>query len=355
MSGVYTAIDHLYIYDDGDTITPGMGVKWVNGETGFGLQQYFNETTGKVVATDFAQHPVLLFPQPYSTSAGAIVKPETEGQQWYYGNISTDGGILENGKVKDAYKDRFEVAEVEMNGMKFPALKIKGNLATAENHTDKRIYYQSSYNGRAFVCDQLIPIQATAGDSITVLISVTGENGSGDNVLSNDQDWIKYTANLQRSGVPITDQMDYEWQQMINGRWVVINSVEKILEVADNVLTAYNAGVEGMEMFRVKITYNKVVYYGTCEATDIHDPYYIEPGRSKATREVGRGERITYTPRVYDRSTGKESTGWTFTFTFTDYKGEVRTDITKDTITYDNIKEKGGGSIATRIEARKSA
>lgn len=352
MAEVFTGIDHLYAYDDGDTITPGMGIKWVNGETGYGLQQYFNETTGKVVATDFSDHPVLLFPQPYSTSMGAIVKPETEGQQWYYGNISSDGGILEDGKVKEAYQDRFETAEVEMNGMKFPALKIKGNLATAENHTDKYIYYQSSYNGKAFVCDQLIPMQATAGDSIQVLISVNGESGSGDNVLSNDQDWIKFTAYLQRSGVPITETMTYEWQRMVSGAWTKFSSVEKILETADNTLTAYNAGVDGMEMFRCKITYNGKEYYGTCEATDIHDPFYVEPGRSKATREVAPGETITYSPRVYDRSTGEVSSGWTFTYSFTDYQGEVVTDLTKDTLTYDNLKKKGG-SIAVRIEARR--
>lgn len=87
-----SAIDHLYAFEDGDTITPGMGVRWVNGETGLGLQQYWNPTTGKVIATDFKEHPVMLYPQPYSSKKGAIVLPEANGQQWYYGNISTEGG-----------------------------------------------------------------------------------------------------------------------------------------------------------------------------------------------------------------------------------------------------------------------
>ena len=40
-----SSIDHLYAFEDGDTISAAMGVKWVNGEVGYGLQQYFNPTT----------------------------------------------------------------------------------------------------------------------------------------------------------------------------------------------------------------------------------------------------------------------------------------------------------------------
>lgn len=352
-SSVFTAIDHLYAYEDGDTITPGMGVKWVNGETGYGLQQYFDETAGKVVATDFGDHPVLLFPQPYSTKMGSIVVPETAGQQWYYNNISDEGGILEDGAVKEAYRDRFEIATVEMNGKTFPALKIKANLATAADHTDKYIYYSSSYGGKQFVCSQVIPMQATSGDSLKVYIGVSGPDSSGDNVISNDTDYVKFTANLQRAGVPITDKFTCEWQRWENGAYAKITSVEKMLVVSDNTLTAYDAGVEGQELFRVKITYNGQEYYGTCEATDEHDPYYIEMGRSKATRDVGPGETVTYSPRVYDRSTGEVSTGWTFTFSFTDKDGNAITDLTEKTLTYDNIKK--NGSVAVRCEARKSA
>ena len=191
-----SAIDHLYAFEDGDTITPGMGVRWVNGETGLGLQQYWNPTTGKVIATDFKEHPVMLYPQPYSSKKGAVVLPEANGQQWYYGNISTEGGILQDGTVKEKFKNLFEVATVEVNGKKFPALKIKDNLATAEDHTDKYIYYSSSYDGKTFVCQQLIPIQQAVGEAYQVLISVEGASGSGDNVLSEDNDWIKFSGSL---------------------------------------------------------------------------------------------------------------------------------------------------------------
>lgn len=351
MAESYSAIDHLYAYEDGDTITPGMGIKWVNGDEGYGLQQYFDESTGKVVATDFKLHPVLIFPQPYSSNRGSIITPETEGQQFYYGNISDEGSILANGVVKDKYKDRFELASVEMNGATYPAIKIKDNLATSANHTDKHIYYSSTFQGKQFVCDQLIPIQATSGDALKVLVSVEGANGSGDYVLSDNNDYVKFTARLLRAGVPISDPYDCEWQRFVNGNWSKIDSVKNMLEVVNNVLTAYNTGVEGQELFRAKITYNKNVFYGTCEATDQHDPFYVEMGRSKPTREVGIGEKITYNPRVYERSTGNLSTGWTFTFNFTDYNGEVITDVDQNSLTYDNIKKHG--SIAVRCNANR--
>lgn len=347
-----SAIDHIYAFEDGDTLTPGMGVKWVNGETGLGLQQYWNPSTGKVIATDFSEHPVLLFPQPYSTRKGDMVVPETTGQQWYYGNITEEGGILQDGKVKAKWASLFEVTTLESNGKTFPALKIKGNLATADDHTDKYIYYKSSYMKRSFVCSQLIPIQASAGDSYKVLVSCNGADGSGDNVLSNDNDWVEFTANLQRTGLPV-DGATYKWQRNENGTWKDITNVENMQKVTGQTLKLWNAGVEGSELFRCLVTYMSQTYIGTCEATDIHDPFYIELGRSIPTQSVSPGQTVTYSPKVYDRSTGELSTGWTFSFSFTDNNGNEVTDVTERTLTYDNLAKHGG--LAVRIEARRSA
>ena len=139
-----SAIDHIYGFDDGDTLIPGMGIVWVNGETDQGFQQYYNPSTGQVVATDFTKHPALVYPRPYSTKRGEIVVPEEAGQQFYIGNVTDEGGILQDGKVKEIWKDYFELTTVTANGKTFPALKIKGNLADKYKN-DKTIYYQSSY------------------------------------------------------------------------------------------------------------------------------------------------------------------------------------------------------------------
>ena len=144
----YSAIRSFHAYSDGDVITPGMGVSIPDG---YGLFQYFNPTTGKVTQTDFdalykAGTPVTLFPQAYSSKLAAYVMPESQGQQWYYNSINSEGAILENGAVKAKYASLFEIGTIPLNGLNLPALKLKGNLATAADHTDKYIYYQSTYD-----------------------------------------------------------------------------------------------------------------------------------------------------------------------------------------------------------------
>lgn len=347
-----SSIDHLYAFEDGDTISAAMGVKWVNGEVGYGLQQYFNPTTKQVMETDFTKHPVLLYPQPYSSKRGSVVVPEATGQQWYYGNISDEGGILQDGKVKDKFKTLFEVTTLEVNKMTFPALKIKGNLATADDHTDKYIYYKSSYQGKAFTCQQLIPIMTAVGESYKVNISYIGADGSGDNVLADDNDWCKIVATLSRSGAPIDGDVAYKWQRLVNGVWKDVANVKSVTEVSGNTLKVFDAGVEGVEMFRCVVTYASVDYYGIAEVSDIHDPYYIDMGRSQASGAVSVGSTVTYSPKVYSRADGKISTGWSFSFSFTDFKGNALNDITERMLTYDNILKYDG--ISVRLEAQKA-
>ena len=344
-----SAIHHLYAYEDGDTITPGMGVQI---DAGYGLHQYFNPTTKKVVATDFTQHPAILFPQAYSSKKGKIIIPETVGQQWYYNNISSEGAILENGAVKAKFASLFEVAQVVQNGSTFPALKIKGNLATESDYTDKYIYYSSTSQGKDFTCQQLIPIQAAVGDSYKVLISVEGENGAGDNVLSNDNDWIKYTAVLQLAGQPVTSGVTYAFQRLVNGSWQTVQHVANLTEISGNTFKVYNAAVEGVDEFRCVATYNGKEYYEVFQATDIHDPFYIEDGCNIIGDAVKVGEKATFNPKVYDRASGAVSTGWTFTYTLLKRSdGSVITGIGMNNLNYENIEKYGG--INVRIEAIK--
>lgn len=346
-----SAIDHIYAFEDGDTLIPGMGIIWVNGENNLGLQQYWNPSTNEVIATDFSKHPALLYPRPYSSRMGNIVVPETTGQQWYIGNITEEGGILQDGKVKDRWKDIFEVTIVEANGMTMPALKIKGNIATKEDHTDKYIYYKSSYRNKTIICSQLIPIQESAGESYKVNISSTGADGSGDDVLSNDNDWVELTASLQRSGLAVTDGVTYKWQNLQTGTWKDVTSIEKMQEINGQVLKLYNAGVEGTELFRCLVTYNSKTYIGVKEVSDIHDPYYLDMGRNLPSQSVAKGQTVTYSPKVYERATGNLSTGWSFIYGFTDNDGNELTDVSATTLTYENIKKHQ--CIAVSIEARK--
>lgn len=347
--GTINKIKHFYSFEDGDTITPGMGVKI---DTGYGLQEYIDPNSGEVIATKFKEHNATLFPQAYSSKKGAMIVPETEGQQWYYNVISDEGAILSNGKVKDTFADRFAVGSVEMNGNTFPALIIKGQLSSLQNPNDKYIYYVSSYQGRQFTCQKLIQVQKALGEACQVLISVEGASGSGDEVLSNDNDWILYTVNLQRTGISITSGVTVKFQKLVGSTWQDCKTIEGDIEIGSNTMKLYDAAVDGSEQYRAEVTYNERKYYGLMNPTDEHDPFYIEDGCNINGDAVRDEETVTFNPVVYERSTGEVSTGWAFTYTlFERLTGNIIEDVTLQTLTGVNIRKKKG--INVRIEASR--
>lgn len=342
-----SAVKNIYAFSDGDNITPGMGVII---DAGYGLQQYYNPSTKEVVETDFTKHPAVLYPQAYSSKQGAIIVPETVGQQWYYNNISTEGAILEDGEVKAKYTSLFELTTVTNNGKTFPALRIKGNLVTETDWTDKYIYYSSSYKGNTFTCQQMIPIKATVGDTYDILLSYVGADGTGDNVLSTDNDYVEVTANLQASGKTISD-VTYKFQHLVNNVFVDVATLADVMEVNGNTAKFYENAVDGVEVFRVVATYKDEEYVKAFEITDVHDPYILDDGCSHPSGGVQAGEKVTFSPKVYERSTWSLSTGWSFSYIFMS-EGVVINDVTASTLTYENISKYKG--ITVRIEASKS-
>ena len=340
-------IKTLYAYEDGDTITPRMGVQIA---AGHGLQQFYDAQTHVVTNTDFGTYPATLFPQPYSGKEGFVVVPAVGGQ-WYLNNISDNSGILDaNGAVKSAYSSMFEVTTVTMNGKTFPGLVIKSNLVTPQNNvaTDIYIYYAGTYAGKQFVCEQMIPVQTVVGNAYKLLVSVAGANGTGDEVLSDDQDWIQYTAMLQMmsTGTTISD---------------AVITFEHFGSNANHTRKLYDAAVDGTELYRAKAVYLGKTYYETMNPTDEHDPYYIVDGCSIAGDTVQRGETVSFNPKVYKRRNGvgeedadvTASEGWTFTYTLVSQRtGDTITAINQTGITFETLTQYGG--ISVRIQASKA-
>ena len=348
MSSIHK-IKHLYSFEDGDCITPAMGVQI---DTGYGLQEYIDPTSGDVIATKFSEHNAKLFPQPYSSRKGAVVVPETEGQQWYYNVISDEGAILQDGKVKAKFADRFAVGTVEMNGKTVPARIIKGQLSSKNSPNDQYIFYTSSWSGKQFTCQQLIPVQQALAEACQVLISIMGASGSGDEVLSNENDWILYTVNLQRTGVSITDGVTVKFQKLVGDAWQDCKTIQGDIEIDGNTMKLYDAAVDGSEQYRAEVSNNGRKYYGLMNPTDEHDPFYIEDGCNIAGDAVRDEETVTFNPVVYVRSTGEISTGWTFNYTLIErLTGNIIKDVTVATLTGVNIRKKKG--INVRIDASR--
>lgn len=341
------AIKNLYAYEDGDTVTPDMGLQIADGH---GLQQYYDPTTFAVKETDFSQFPAVLFPQAYSSKLGRIIVPETEGQQWYYNNITDAAGILDSqGNVKTAFQDRFEKTTVTLNGATFPALRIKGNLVgpTRTDVTDKRIYYVSSYRGMQITCQKTIPIMSSVGDAYDVLLSCVGQNGSGDNVLSSDNDWVQFSSYLQLAGSTVQGATA-QFQRLVNGAWQNLTNQTGVCEISGNVIKLFDAAVNGSEMFRCVMTYSGKTYQKTFEVTDIHDPLYVVDGCSILGDTIAPGERATFSPKVYRRDNGEEVSGFSFSYVITKRSdGTVVTDFDITAVTYDNVVSVDGVLIRT--------
>lgn len=368
-------IKTLYAYEDGDTITPRMGVQIA---VGHGLQQFYNAETRVVTNTNFKAStggfPPTLFPQPYSSKAGAVVVPSAGGQ-WYLNNPeNAEMGILDSaGNVKTTalwgnikFSDVFLATEVTMNGKRFPALQIIDNLVLPGNSisTDVHIFYVGTYGGKSFMCDQVIPVQSVVGDAYQLMVSVQGANGLGDEVLSDDNDYILYTASLQMmaTGTNISDAV-ITFEHFEDGAWVAVQNNAGIIEYdsAAKTLKLYEAAVDGSELYRAKAQYNGDTWYQMLNPTDEHDPYYIVDGCSIDGDTVKRGDTVTWNPKVYKRHNGVNeededvttSEGWSFSYTLVSQKtGATITDFDQTGITFDRLQTLGG--IATRIQASRA-
>lgn len=349
-----SATRSLFAYDNGDTITPAMGVEIAAGN---GLSQFWDSDKNEVIATDFKKVNAKLFPQPFSSRQGIVIVPESG--DWLYNSPSgTPLTFDANGKCTTAgLTTIFELTEVVSNGKTFPALKIVDNLATAADHTDKYIYYKGVYKSLNFTCQQLIPIQSASTADCDILISCQGPgNVDGDNILSNGVDYVKMIPYLQRAGKNITSGVTYTWQRLVNGTWTNVSNVsgQTVINNTDHSLTVYEAAVYGTEHFRCVAVCDGKTYYKVQEVSDIQDPYYIVDGCT-ATDSLQPGETAKFTPVVYNRANNVRDTGHTWTFTYTVYRMPEGTVFKTGSgatfnLTYDDI-ESAGGKVSVRINA----
>lgn len=321
-------IDTLYSYDDGDVITPGMGLSIMAGHV---LAQYWNPTTKRVSAdSDFtvAANQPTVYPQAFSSKAGAYVVPEATGEQWYLNNLGADtAGILDSGgAVKSAYTGLFVKTSYTVNGKTYPALKIKGNLCSVTDLTGKTLYYQSTYDGKQIVCKIDIAVNVSVGTPYEVVISCVNEEGVNDTVIDGDTEYLVLTAYLSAANEEVS-ATSYKWQKLEGGEWTDLSSSGGVYTVSGDgkTLRVYDAGLDGIETFRAVLVYNGQTYSRTTVLSDTHDPYYIDMGKSLAGQSVLRSESVSYTPKVYSRPEGTLESGWTFGYSLTDNDGTLLT------------------------------
>ncbi|WP_321520023.1 hypothetical protein [uncultured Bacteroides sp.] len=314
------AVESLESYVDGDTIVPDTGYSF--NSPGQAAEQFYNPST-QACSPDWsnAANQFIIYPRPFSSLEAKHVAPDSIGMQWYANSITDAGSILDtNGAVKSNWAAKVQKTTIEADGVTYPALKIIGNFASVSSLNTMNLYFVSTYNGITITCKFPIYIRESTGDAFD--INVTALNG--DFVIDNDTDKIVATAGFSNAGVAVNlDAAAWSWKKATDAGLVSVANVAGVTEINGNVLTLYDGAVEGQEEYYACATYNGKAYMKGFVASDTHDPYYIDKGKSSAGTILKKTENMTYTPKVRKRSDNSEVTGYYFKFTMRTNAGVV--------------------------------
>jgi hypothetical protein len=364
-----SAIDTLEAIVDGDTIVPGMSYK---SPSGIGLTQFYNPQTGNITPK-FKDNNIILYPTCYSSNQGKYLAPDAYTYQWYYNNPeSEDAAILETtggSKVKSAFTGLFNVTTYTSSGVTYPALVIVGEIAAATQLGDVNIYFKGTFNNIEVTTHATISVKTTVGDAVEIVIQSVSVDANGneqdqDTVLDYNGESLKLTAYLTNNGEVTKDTVAsrWKWYRMVKGELTQVSNVTGVTEISANVIRLYDTAIEGTEEYFAEYTTDdSQVYRQGIQVSDIHDPYYINIGRSVTSNLVRKTDAdIVYTPKVINRNTGQEDTTktWTFNFSATDAKGDPlngvinHSDTNKVNVTAANVATYG--QIIIYISAKTS-
>lgn len=352
-----SAIDTLEAIVDGDTIVPGMSFVLPDG---IGKTQYFNPSTGECTP-DYTKsgQQLMLYPTNYSSNSGKFLVPKSGSEQWYFGNPeSGDAAILNKagGTVKTEWNKVFEKTTYKINNQTFPALKIIGNLASADQLNDVILYFKGTFNGVTITCHGEIGVKESVGNNYDILLNCVNEEGLNDTVIDNDTEWLRITARLQDSGVDVSATGSWSWQRATSTGMAAVSHVPGVTEITDGgkTLKLYDAAVEGTEEYFAVVTHNGKTYRKGIAVSDTHDPYYINIGRSSMSNLVSSKDTISYTPAVVQRGSGAVQSGWTFSFAAIDNEGSTVKSSTGNTFSVTGEEVHSHGGLNIHLSARKS-
>lgn len=350
-----SAIDALEAIVDGDTIVPGMNFVL---PSGVGTTQYYNPSTGKCTP-HYPDTPIVLYPYCYSSSTGKFLVPSSKDMMWYLNDPdSSSSQILtaKGGSVADKFKDRFEVTTYTVNNQTFPALKIKGNLASADNLNDVVIYFKSTFNDMEVTCHGDISVKESVGDIFDILINCMNESGVADTVIDNSSEYLVLSASLQNCGEDVSATGTWSWMRATSSGLVAVSHVAGVSELSADAKTLklFDGAIEGTEEYFACVTHNGTAYKKGIQVCDTHDPYYINVGRSQAGNLVKQSDTVTYTPQVLARSTRAVQSGWSFSFVLRDNDGSVIRSSSGTTFSVEGAEVHEYGGLNIHISASKS-
>ena len=125
------------------------------------------------------------------------------------------------------------------------------------------------------------------------------------------------------TGAEITENLTYQWQKAVptNEGWENINGeTAKTFTVTESMIATY-----GDYRVLVSDTNGNLIGSDTRSVMDATDPLIIELNPNPADETIDEDEsgnsKVTYTPKVAERSSGKEADGFLFCFSVKDAGG----------------------------------
>lgn len=353
-----SAIDTLEVIVDGDTIVPGMNFVL---PSGVGKTQYYNPSTA-ACTPDYTKeaNQIILYPCCYSSNKGKFIVPSSENMMWYLNDPdSSSAQILteKGGTVVSAYASMFKLTTYTVNNQTFPALKIIGNLASADNLNDVVIYFKSTFDDMEVTCHGDIAVKESVGSMFDILINSVNEDGVSDTVIDNNTETLTLTASLQDCGADVAATGTWSWMRATAAGLVAVTHVAGVTELSNNnkTLKLYDGAIEGTEEYFAVVTHNGTTYRKGIQVCDTHDPYYINIGRSQSSNLVKQTDTVTYSPQVLARSSRTVQTGWAFSFTLRDNNGNtVRSASGVSTLTVEGTEVYENGGLNIHITATLS-
>ena len=293
-----SAIDTLQAVVDGDTIVPGMNFVL---PAGVGRTLYYNPST-REFSPKYADlsTKIKVYPHNYSSGTGKFLVPDAGTYQWYLNGITSSQAILSTqggSTVRSEFSSIFRATTVTLTDQTFPALELIGCPADANDLNDVTLFFVGKFGGLEVTCHGEFPVRESVGDIFEVIINSMSGDGSGntidgDTVIDNDAEWLKLTASLANRGTAVVDGTYTWWKATASGMQQVTHQAGMTeLSNSNKTLKLYDGAVQGTEEYFCKVVYNTRDYWGGIEVSDVHDPYYINIGRSQASNLVKEGRR----------------------------------------------------------------
>lgn len=171
-----------------------------------------------------------------------------------------------------------------------------------------------------------IPVMEYSGSGNIVTIKAADNNNFV--ITSKDTESAASKVKMEafvyniESGAGITENLTYQWQKVVatNEGWENIsNATAKTFEVTESDIATYGD-------YRVLVYENgNLIGSDTRSVMDATDPYVIElnpnPADETIDEDESKNSKVTYTPKVVDRRSGKVASGFLFCFSVKDAGG----------------------------------